>query len=67
MAYEKDAVKAGELTEKEAEARMVTFRKEAGARDKKNTDYNCQEAQGGGEGKYGFSFVLSFIISIDFC
>ncbi len=34
LAHEKDAVKAGELTEKEAEAMMVAFRKEAGARDK---------------------------------
>ncbi len=32
-------MKAGELTEKEAEAMMVTFRKEAGARDKNDTDY----------------------------
>ena len=34
-------MKAGELTEKEAEAMMVTFRKEAGARDKNDTEYRA--------------------------
>ncbi len=34
-------MKAGELTEKEAEAMMVTFRKEAGVRDKNDTDYRA--------------------------
>ncbi len=34
-------MKAGELTEKEAEAIMVAFRKEAGARDKNDTDYRA--------------------------